>query len=284
MLLPCAAADGFRTVIIRRKGETVENKEMIEQIVARVAEKLALTGDTVTADQVMEALAGPAALPGLLVLTQDHGCDCHVLLESGRIKEKFHTCCALMQEYEVELDKIDTVVLFNLTTDAMCKIVSGITDTPYTKLAAKALLLGKKLYVPREEVELYQYPMGGLGSYQCMMQAKLTKLVSWGLKICPMAQLEDFILEENAAEETCSCCKPEKTEKCEDALVDTACISSMPAETEKEITFTKKVITERDIIEANRDNVKVIRITERNILTALAKDAASARNIRLIKE
>ena len=55
-------------------------------------------------------------------------------------------------------------------------------------------------------------------------------------------------------------------------------------EPEKEITFSKKVITERDIIEANRDGVKVIRITERNILTALAKDAASARNIRLVRE
>lgn len=44
------------------------------------------------------------------------------------------------------------------------------------------------------------------------------------------------------------------------------------------------MITERDIIEANRDGVKVIRITERNILTALAKDAASARNIRLVRE
>ena len=268
----------------RRKGEAVENKEMIAQIVARVAQKLAMEGEAVTADQIMEALDESSSLPGLLILTQEHGCDCHALLESTRIREKYKTCCALMQEYEVELDDVDTVVLFNLTTDAMCKIVSGITDTPYTKLAAKALLLGKKIYVPREEVELYKYPMGGLGSYQCMMQAKLTKLVAWGLKICPMAQLEDFILGGDAAEETCPCCEPEKPEKCEEALVDAACLSSVPAEAEKEITFTKKVITERDIIEANRDNVKVIRITERNILTALARDAASSRNIRLVKE
>lgn len=269
---------------IRRKGEAVENKEMIAQIVARVAQKLAMAGEAVTADQIMEALDESSSLPGLLILTQEHGCDCHALLESTRIREKYKTCCALMQEYEVELDDVDTVVLFNLTTDAMCRIVSGITDTPYTKLAAKALLMGKKLIVPREEVELYQYPMGGLGSYQCMMQAKLTKLVSWGLKICPMEQLEDCILGETGAEETCSCCEQEKPEKCEETLVDTAGISSLPVEEEKEITFTKKVITERDIIEANRDNVKVIRITERNILTALARDAASSRNIRLVKE
>lgn len=263
----------------------MDNKDMIVQIAARVAAKLASAGEAVTVDQVMQAMSileQPASLPGLLVLTQEHGCDCHTLLESDRIKEKYHTCCALMQEYQVELDDVNAIVLFQLTTETMCKIVSGITDTPYTKLVAKALLLGKKIYVPKEEVELYQYPVGGLGSYQCMLQAKLTKLVSWGLKICPMEQLEDCILGEAPVaepEEECLSCEEqeETTETCEaECEAEVADV--------KEISFSKRVITERDIIEANRDNVKVIRITERNILTALAKDAASARNIRLIRE
>lgn len=267
----------------------MERNDMIEQIVSRVVEKLVLAGETVTGSPE----APDPSLPGLLILTQDHGCDCHVLLESSRIKEKYNTCCALLEDNQVNLDGIDAVVLFNLTTDAMCKIASGITDTPYTKLAAKALLLGKKLYVPREEVELYEYPVGGLGSFQCMLQAKLTKLVSWGLKICPLAQIEDCILGEAPAaeteEESCQSCGSDQglTESCEETSCGEAAAeecAEAPAEEEKEITFTKKVITERDIIEANRDGVKVIRITERNILTALAKDAASARNIRLIRE
>ena len=61
-------------------------------------------------------------------------------------------------------------------------------------------------------------------------------------------------------------------------------VSEKEPESEKEITFSKKVISERDIIEANREGVKVIRVTSRNILTALAKDAAVTRNIRLIRE
>ena len=153
--------------------------------------------------------------------------------------------------------------------------------------------MGKKLYVPREEVELYKYPVGGLGSYQCMLQAQLTKLVSFGLKICPLAELEDCILGENSCEaapeqqkeeaggaDTCG----EKVTAQETAPEAPEAAPAPAEEPEKEITFSKKVITERDIIEANRDGVKVIRITERNILTALAKDAASARNIRLVRE
>ena len=270
----------------------MDKNEMIVQIAIRVAEKLAQAGEAVTVDQVMKAmniLEQPEALPGLLVLTQDHGCFCHRLLESDRINAKFRTCCALSQEYQAELDDIDMVVLFGLTTEDMCKIASGITDTPYTKLAAKALLLGKKIYAPREEVELYQYPVGGLGSYQCMMQAKLTKLISWGLKICPLDKLEDCILEAVPAaepEEACgSSCEAQEDEK---EICEAVCEQEPPKVEEapavKEITFSKRVITERDIIEANRDNVKVIHITERNILTALARDAASARNIRLVRE
>ena len=272
----------------------MERNEMVEQILSRVMEKLAAAGETVTEAELMQTLSSAAApLPGLLVLTQEHGTDCHKLLESPRIKEKYRTGCALLNEGETTLDGIEAVVLFNLTTEAMCKLASGITDTPYTKLAAQALLMGKKLYVPREEVELYKYPVGGLGSYQCMLQAQLTKLVSFGLKICPLDQLEDCILGEASCEaapelpkEEASCGTSEACSKSEAAEepAPAVTVSEKEPESEKEITFSKKVISERDIIEANREGVTVIRVTSRNILTALAKDAAVTRNIRLIRE
>ena len=271
---------------------------MIEQILSRVMEKLAAAGETVTEAELMQSIASAAEpdqpeLPGLLVLTQEHGVECHKLLESPRIKEKYRTGCALLNEGETTLDGIEAVVLFNLTTEAMSKLASGITDTPYTKLAAQALLMGKKLYVPREEVELYKYPVGGLGSYQCMLQAKLTRLVSFGLKICPLDQLEDCILGEASCEAALELPKEEATcgtsEACSKSTTAEEAAPAVKArekesEPEKEITFSKKVISERDIIEANRAGVKVVHVTPRNILTALAKDAAITRNIRLVRE
>lgn len=262
----------------------MDNKETIVQIAIRVAQKLAEAGEKVSVEQVMQAMGlvdSPAKLPGLLLVAKEHGCSCHSLYESSKINDAYQICCALEQDYQVELDDVDVVVLFQLTTEDMCKLVSGITDTPYTKLAAKALLMGKKVYVPREEVELYEYPVGGLGSYQCMLQAKLTKLVSFGLKVCPMDKLEDCILGETPAAESCepecgTCETPIKAEE----ICEETCTADEP----EEKTFDKRVITERDIIEANREKVKVIRITSKNILTPLAKDAATKRNIRLIKE
>ena len=55
----------------------VERNEMVEQILSRVMEKLAAAGETVTETELMQSLASAAApLPGLLVLTQEHGTDC----------------------------------------------------------------------------------------------------------------------------------------------------------------------------------------------------------------
>lgn len=264
----------------------MDKQKTIVQIAVRVAQKLAEAGEKVTVEQVMQAMGlmeEPTALPGLMVLTKEHGCVCHELYENSKITEKYQICCALEQNYQMELDNVDVVVLYQLSIEDMCKIVAGITDTPYTKMVAKALLAGKTIYVPREEVELYQYPIGGLGSYQCMLQAKLTKLISFGLKICSKDKLESCILGENATAEaagqSCSSCEDqEETEE----ICEEACEAEAPEE--KEMTFNKRVITERDIIEANREKVKVIRITSKNILTPLAKDAATKRNIRLIKE
>lgn len=262
----------------------MEKKERMEQIIARVAKELARTGETVTADRVLEALETLGRLPGLLALTSEHGGRCHKLLESSRIGERYRTCCALTQDYQVDPEQYDVVVLFNLTTEAMCRIASGITDTPYTKLAARALLSGKRLYVPREEVELYQYPAGEAGSYSCMMQGKLTKLVSWGLRICPMDQLEDRILEEASSAESGGCAAAEPCRAAGEARAAAGEGGPERVLEEKEITFSKRAITERDILEASRDHVKVIRITGRNILTALARDAVLSRNIRLVEE
>lgn len=262
----------------------MENQEKIVQIAIRVAQKLAEAGEKVTVEQVMQAMGiqeEPAALPGLLIAAKEHGCVCHEIYENSRIKEKYQICCALEQDYQMDLDNVEVVVLYQLTIEDMCKIAAGITDTPYTKLAAKALLTGKTIYVPREEVELYQYPVGALGSYQCMLQSKLTNLVSFGLKICPMEKLECCILGETAAAESAGS-EPKAVEPVCEEPCEAPCEEEVPEE--KEMTFNKRVITERDIIEANREKVKVIRITSKNILTPLAKDAATKRNIRLIKE
>lgn len=290
----------------------MDYNELLDQIVARVAAKLIENGETVTFDAASSAASAAAKKPGLMVLTQEHGDKCHDILESVKLKSKFDTCCALLENYECAFDAVDVVVLFDLTVDAIAKLSAGIADTPYLKCAQKALLAGKKLYVPTEQVELYKCKQTAPECYYAKMEKKLLFLVEAGLCICPQADIEDKIISDlqggASASKECACANaaadgaaaaacvpasaqaaPASVQSASGAVSETAqdcgcCNEEPPAKPEKEVTFSKRVVTERDIIDADKDGVTAIHITEKNILTALAKDAAMSRDIRIIRD
>lgn len=268
---------------------------LIEEIVARVAAKLAelqLTTGEVCKEPVCEKR------PGLLAITQEHGECCNDLLECEEIKAHFRTECALLNEYKVDLADCEAVVLFQLTCDTLAKLASGMCDTPYTRLASQAILMGKKVYIPAEEVELYQYADTAPKAYYNMMKAKLDLLMDSGVEICPMCDLPQAILAGQAApvaaEPTC-CCEAAPEPDPVPAPVSPAPAPVVPAvpapveveppyTLEKEMRVDKRVLTERDVSEAGYAKFTVIRVSERCILTDLAKDYAKSHGIRLIRE
>ena len=151
----------------------MDHNAIVEEILRRVAEKIS------EAEGSRAPCADSGGKPGLLILTQDHGTVCHATLESEALKARYRTDCALMRHYDVELDDYEAVVLFNLSCDAMAALASGACDSAYTRLASKAILSGKKVYVPTEEVELYQYRETAPAAYYNMMQQKLDLLVAY---------------------------------------------------------------------------------------------------------
>ena len=162
----------------------MDHNGIVEEILRRVAEKIS------EAEGSCAPCADSGGKPGLLILTQDHGAVCHATLESEALKARYRTDCALMHHYDVELDDYEAVVLFNLSCDAMAALASGACDSAYTRLASKAILSGKKVYVPTEEVELYQYRETAPAAYYNMMQQKLDLLVASGVVFCVPASLE----------------------------------------------------------------------------------------------
>ena len=237
----------------------MDHNAIVDEILRRVAEKIS------------EAEGCCAGKPGLLILTQDHGTDCHATLESEALKASYRTDCALMHHYEVDLDDYAAVVLFNLSCDAMAALASGACDTAYTRLASKAILSGKKVYVPTEEVELYQYKETAPAAYYNMMQQKLDLLVASGVVICARASLEQVILGSELP-------APEPA-----AAPAAAEIPAARSEA-KAVRIDKRVLTEKDLIEANMDGVTKVYIGEKTIITALAKDAAKDRGMTIVRE
>lgn len=246
----------------------MDHNDLVELVLARVVEKLAQKG---ACAEGCAACGGPAPddqRPGLLILTQEHGEYCHSVLEDPRLTARYRTQCALLQDYQVDLDGFDAVVIFEFTNEVLCKLANGICDTPFTKLAQQALLTGKRVFVPTEEMEAMRTTSCKLPAPYCaMLQEKLAMLTACGLTICSQQNLAAAILDG----ECCTCAAP------------AAPAAPAPAAAPKEIRLDKRVITERDIIAADADKVTCIHIGERAILTALATEHAKSKGIRLVR-
>ena len=252
---------------------------LVSAIVSRVAEKIEQES---------------CAKPKLLILTQEHGDVCHAMLESPRICAQYQTECALMNDYQVKMEDYEGVLLFNLTTDAMVRIATGVCGTPYTDLVSKALLLGKPVWLPHEQVELFQYEATAAPMYYGMLRKRLTLLEQSGVILCAQDELEDKVLagspERPATpiQETCETCGACAEAEAPVVAAEPAVKAEEPAPVEetvrKELTLNKRVITERDITEAATSGVTVIRVGKRAILTDLAKEYAHNQKLEIVRD
>ena len=158
----------------------MDREELVQQILKQVLAKLTDMGEKADAACVRPDAVCPAAhKPGLLILTQEHGVDCHAKLEDPRLQERYGTQCALMADYAVDIADVEVVILYQLSIEALCKLSSGLCDTPYTRLAQRAILSGKRIYVPTQEVELLQNNTMP-AAYRAMLQKKLELLEACG--------------------------------------------------------------------------------------------------------
>lgn len=252
--------------------------DLVDEIVKRVAQKIeAGTQETALVPETKGAEV-PCCKPGLLILTQEHGTICHTMLESEQLLEYYRTDCALLKDYQVEMNDYEAVILFDLTNDALARLAGGMCDTPFTALAQKAILKGKKIFVPEEAVELFQYAETAPSAYYQMMLGKLQLLQQCGIMICPRDTLEDAIL----SGEVSAPAAPVPA-ACAPAVKETACCPESPC-TGREVTISKRVITERDLSVVYDRTVCAVHIGAKSILTDLARDYAQAREVAIIRD
>lgn len=225
---------------------------LVEEIVARVA-RCVEEAETQNA----------AAKPKLLVLTKQHGTCCHQLLESDALREHYTVECALLKEYNCDIDSYAAVVLYNMDNEALFKIAGGICDSAFTALAVGAILTGKKVYVVSNEVELFDYKHTAPPAYYAMMLQKVALLEASGVVLCCYDELESTILG--------APCAPKA-----------ACTQAVACE--KVVDICKKVILEKDVTAAHLCKATIIRIGAKSILTDLARDYAHERSIKVIRE
>ena len=253
----------------------MDQSKLIDEILARVAAKLA-------AEEAPDCAPDPAdepsaEKPGLLVLCQTDAPCCSQLAD--RLKEHFAVTRVCGQE-GADLSAQSCVVLCQLTNDVLSKLALGICDTPYTRLASQAILMGKRVYIPTEQVELYRYATMAPAPYYAMLKAHLDLLTASGAVICSQSNLAGALA---GGGDSCPQPEPEPEQQAEPSPAPASEPAPAPS-CGKELKLEKRVLTEKDVLDAAAARVTCIRLPAKCILTALAKDCAKDHGIRLERD
>lgn len=257
-------------------GECVEQLDiLVNEICKRVQERL----DAL--DMQGGRISEASDKPKLLILTQEHGTICHEALECPKLAEYYQTECALLKEYACDMQDYEAVIAYNLTNEALGKIANGIFDNGYTRLFGTALLTGKKIFIPEEEVELFRYRNQAPILYYRRLEENLKLLRGSGVVIAANKDLQSLILTgqpgESSSERTVVAEKPA-------AAPEKPVVSEEQPEAEqKEICISKKVITEKDITAAHGEKALVVVVQPKAILTDLAKEYAKKHRMTIVR-
>lgn len=231
----------------------MDYNEMVQEIVSRV-----------TAYLEKDLAEGEDARKKLIILTHEHGDICHKGLEGSKINECFKTECALLSDFQCDVSSCDAMVLYGLSNSDIARLASGVCDTVYTRIAAKALLLGKKVWAVKDEIELLSYcPSQPYGK---MMYDKLNLLTDMGLVVCSYDELEDSIVN------TFCCCEGNNSVCCE-----------QPIKQGGDYVCAKRVVTEKDLVAARSEGAARLLTGGKTIITNLAREFAKEHGIEIVK-
>ncbi len=242
--------------------------ELVSQIAARVAEKISAMEKEAAADEpnCKELIRKPK----LLMISEGMATEDGNAYKDEKINENFDVTYCLNKEYPCDVQPFEVIALQNLSNVSLGKIAEGTADTPFTEIVMKAILLGKKIIISNEGVELFSYKETAPKLYYGMMMQKIEFLKNAGIEFGNLDQLRTFICsKECVAEKTCVT-KNEEVVKTE---------TLTPEASIKVIAVSKRVVTEHDVRMAYEQHADQICITERTIITDLAHEYADQRGI-----
>lgn len=235
------------------------DEALVDEILKRVLEAMKDSQEPLNADEKDNK-------EKILILSPEHQEGCHEILENPELLKYYQMECALTKNYDLDLNEYQAVILCNLTNTLLGKLCGGIFDSPFLNLASQAILTGKKIYIPKQEVEIYQYKDSAPEAYYKMMLDKISFLQESGISFVDHDQLLNILEQRDA-----------------DAKKITEQVNPAKAKvtSEKPVVIDKKIITEKDIERAYENGAVFICISKKSILSDLAKEYARKRNIEI---
>ncbi len=222
------------------------------------------------------AAAAPVVEPRkALVLTEEHcGENCSIEAYGSELCK---VDCALAQNYEVNVDDYDVVVVRDMTNSNLFKIANGCTDNKFLALAAEAILKGKRVVMVKECVEILKYAETAPKALYNNIYKNLQILLDSGVELVEEENVKSALTEGMDVPAEAPKAEPVKAEK------EEAPAPAPKAESEDSVlVLTKRVVTERDIKAAAAQHYTKIQLPEKPVITYLAKDTAFELGIELL--
>ncbi|MBP1574509.1 MAG: hypothetical protein J6C34_02695 [Oscillospiraceae bacterium] len=221
------------------------------------------------------AAAAPVEPRKALVLTEEHCGETCSIENYG--SELCKVDCALAQNYEVNVDDYDVVVVRSMTNSNLFKIANGCTDNKFLALAAEAILKGKRVIMVKECVEILKYAETAPKALYNNIYKNLQILLDSGVELVEEENVKTALTDGiKVPAEVPATPAPA-------AVKEEAPAPAPKAESaDSVLVLTKRVVTERDIKEAAAKHYKKIQLPEKPVITYLAKDTAFELGIELL--
>ena len=224
---------------------------------------------------VVAAVPAPVEPRKALVLTEEHCGETCSIENYG--SELCKVDCALAQNYEVNVDDYDVVVLRSMTNSNLFKIANGCTDNKFLALAAEAILKGKRVIMVKECVEILKYAETAPKALYNNIYKNLQILLDSGVELAPEENVKTALTDGiEVPAEVPAVPAPA-------AVKEEAPAPAPKAESDDSVlVLTKRVVTERDIKAAAAQHYTKIQLPEKPVITYLAKDTAFDLGIELL--
>ncbi|RXI49096.1 hypothetical protein DP130_06710 [Clostridium tetani] len=169
-----------------------------------------------------------------------------------------------------DIETYEFILIQNLSNNELINISKGYSNSDKEKAIINILLKGKNIYALEKGLEYKNYENTSPRALLEVFKGYKNNLTSFGITF---TSLRDLITSIKSNKELKEVCPIEKLEsKLEDKSQNNKCIRK---------TIDKKLISEMDIKNIEKEGIKEITISKKSIVTPLAKDFARVNNINI---
>lgn len=144
----------------------------------------------------------------------------------------------------LDANEVEAVIVGELQPSMLARLATGNGISAEEQFIISMLLTGKKVIIPNEAIEFFQYKQTSSPSLYKIYEDYLTKLQSFGVQIDPKVEEKEAESKNSRKEETVT----------------------------NSFTITNKVVTEKDLQQLFLKKISNIEIPLSSILTPLAND------------